>query len=197
MIQVSIFLFCQAVPPHLIINLCDAFSPVLLSVFPSDFFLNTCLCYSSLFWITIKLHLLMCGCVCVCGVPVSMFYGRCAEISLYCVYRCCIDLPSQTLVRLPRTMTAVCRTNSINSIKLLCETLITGILEARVQRQRCRRDTNSRLSRPHLITSQGDLIQGVLLFWDLYVCGDWLFQTESLHGAIAVRTISLHTRIRT
>ena len=42
----------------------------------------------------------------------------------------------------------------------------------------------------HLVTSQGDLIQGVLLFWDLYACGDWIFCTESLHGAIAVRTIS-------
>ena len=44
----------------------------------------------------LKLRLLMCG----CGVPVSMPCGRCAEISLYCVYRCCINLPSQTLVRL-------------------------------------------------------------------------------------------------
>ena len=39
---------------------------------------------------TVRLRLLMC----VCGVPVSMHCGRCAEISLYRVYRCCIDLPS-------------------------------------------------------------------------------------------------------
>ena len=55
----------------------------------------------------VEMRLLMCGCGCVCGcgcgVPVSMPCGRCAEISLYCVYRCCIDLPIQT----PRTMAAV------------------------------------------------------------------------------------------
>ena len=42
-----------------------------------------------------------------------------------------------------RTMAAVWyklpKINSINSSKLLCETLITGILEAHVRRQRCRR----------------------------------------------------------
>ena len=32
---------------------------------------------------------------------------RCAEISLYCLYRCCIDLPSQTPVRLQEQMFAV------------------------------------------------------------------------------------------
>ena len=47
---------------------------------------------------SVRLRLLMCGWV--CGVPVSMPCGRHAEISLYCVSRCCIDLPSQTLVRL-------------------------------------------------------------------------------------------------
>ena len=94
----------------------------------------------------LRLRLLMCG----CGVPVSMPCGRCAEISLYCVYRCCIDLPSQTVVKTPRTMAAVLymllkinfralTANSINSSKLLGETLITGTLEARVRRERCRR----------------------------------------------------------
>ena len=64
------------------------------------------LLYGAETW-TLRLRLLKCGCVCVCvcgcGVSVSMPCGRCAEISLYCVYRCCIDLPSQT----PRTTAAV------------------------------------------------------------------------------------------
>ena len=37
-------------------------------------------------------------------------------------------------------------------------------------------------------------IQGVLLYWDLYVCADWILRTESLHGVIAVHTISLRTQ---
>ena len=32
---------------------------------------------------------------------------RCADVILYCVYRFCIDLPSQTLVRLQEQMFAV------------------------------------------------------------------------------------------
>ena len=47
-------------------------------VFPSQF---------RLYWrpnvtcVTVKLRLLMCGCMCVCGVPASMPCGRCAEKS--------------------------------------------------------------------------------------------------------------------
>ena len=41
--------------------------------------------------------------------------------------------------KLLKIFSGCCRTSSINSSKLLCETLITGMLEVRVRRQRCRR----------------------------------------------------------
>ena len=84
---------------------------------------------------------------------------------------------------------------STKSSKLLCETLITGILlETRVREQRCIGYVYSTMS----AWLQGDLIPGgVFLLWDLYVCGDWIFRPKLLLGAIPVRTFSFRTSART